>query len=91
MELNAKVVVVLPSVSGISASGNAWKKQDLIVETLEQHAKKICVEVWGDDTRLSETLKPGNHVNVKFNVESREYDGRWYTSVRSWKLTVTGV
>jgi hypothetical protein len=91
MELNGKVVVVLPSTSGQSAAGKNWKKQEVVVETLDQFPKKVAFELWNDDCRQLESLKTGNHVKVLFNVESREFDGRWFTQLKCWKLTVTGV
>jgi len=62
-----------------------WKKQDIIVETEGQYPKKVCVSIWGD--KINENnLKTGNMLNISFDVESREYNGRWYTDVKAWKV-----
>ena len=84
MQLTAKLVSVLPVQTGSGKNG-PWKKQDIIVETEGQYPKKVCVSVWGD--KISESqLKPGLTLNISFDIESREYNGRWYTDVKAWKV-----
>lgn len=88
MQLSAKLVQLLPLQSGTGRNGQ-WKKQDMIVETDGQYPKKICVSVWGDKIN-EDQLKVGNRLKIDFDVESREYNGRWYTDVKAWKIEVEG-
>lgn len=84
MQLIAKLIQVLPLQSGMGKNGE-WRKQDIIVETDGQYPKKVCVSIWGD--KASEAiLQIGNMLDISFDVESREYNGRWYTDVRAWKV-----
>ena len=87
MEIQGNVHKVLPSVHGSSANGT-WKKQELVIVTMEQYPKKIAFEFWGDNCRDLDELKPGNIVKVQFNVESREHEGRWYTTCKAWKMNL---
>ena len=88
MQLSAKLIQLLPLQSGTGKNGQ-WKKQDIIVETDGQYPKKICVSVWGD--KVDEAmLKVGNRLKIDFDVESREYNGRWYTDVKAWKVELEG-
>lgn len=89
MEVTGKMFKMLPSVSGAGANGT-WRKQEFVVETMDQYPKKIALEVWNDDVRSLEALEAGNVVKCLFNVESREYEGRWYTQCRAWKVNVIG-
>lgn len=84
MELTATLVQLLPLQTGQGKNGQ-WRKQEFIVETEGQYPKKVCISVWGDKINES-VLKPGNKVKVSFDVESREYNGRWYTDVKAWKV-----
>jgi len=84
MQLTAKLIQVLPLQSGVSKNGE-WKKQDIIVETDGQYPKKICISIWGDKANES-VLQIGNMLDISFDVESREYNGRWYTDVKAWKV-----
>ena len=88
MQLTAKLVQSLPVQTGNGKNGQ-WKKQDVIVETDGTYPKKICVSIWGDKINESQ-LKPGNMLKIDFDVESREYNGRWYTEARAWKLDKDG-
>lgn len=84
MQLTAKLIQVLPLQSGMGKNGE-WKKQDIIVETQEQYPKKICISLWGDKFG-SVPLKVNDLYIIDFDVESREYNGRWYTDVKAWKM-----
>jgi len=88
MQLTAKLIQILPLQTGNGKNGT-WKKQDIIVETSDQYPKKICVSVWGDKADAS-LLKIGNMLSVSFDVESREYNGKWYTDVKAWKIESAG-
>jgi hypothetical protein len=88
MQLTAKLVQLLPLQTGTGKNGE-WKKQDIIVETSGQYPKKLCVSVWGDKIDAKK-LKPGNMLKIEFDVESREYNSRWYTDVKAWKIDIEG-
>jgi hypothetical protein len=88
MQLSAKLVQLLPLQTGNGKNGQ-WKKQDIIVETEATYPKKVCISVWGDKIDAS-LLQPGNLLKIDFDVESREYNGRWYTDVKAWKIEIAG-
>jgi len=88
MELKAKLIQLLPLQTGTGKNGQ-WKKQDIIVETEGTYPKKVCVSIWGDKINDS-ILKEGTQLAISFDVESREYNGRWYTDVKAWKVEVAG-
>ncbi len=85
MEIQGKLMMLLPLQSGTSAKGE-WKKQDAIFETLEQFPKKVSVSFWGDKADELKIIKEGAIVKLHVNIESREYNGKWYTDVRAWKV-----
>ena len=87
MDISGKVIQMLQLQTGQGKNGT-WKKQDFILETADTYPKKVCIAVWGDKIDMS-GVKPGAQVTVSFDVESREYNGRWYTDVKAWKI-VTG-
>jgi hypothetical protein len=84
MQLTAKLIQVLPLQTGEGKNG-AWKKQDIILETESQYPKKICVSIWGDKINENQ-LKIGSQLKIDFDVESREFNGRWYTDIKAWKV-----
>ena len=88
MQITARLVQLLPLQTGNGKNGQ-WKKQDIIVETDGQYPKKICISVWGDKINESQ-LKMGNRLKIDFDVESREFNGRWYTDVKAWKIDIEG-
>ena len=84
MEFEGVVWRVLPQIKGTSARGE-WVKQEVVFELPGEFNRKICVGFWGDRAQEAATLKPGETITVSANVESREYNGRWYTEVRAWR------
>lgn len=86
MEIQGKIIQVLPLQSGVGkASGKEWKKQDYILETIDSFPKKICFNLWGDAIDRAQ-LQVGEEVTVQVDVESREFNGRWYTDVKGWRV-----
>ena len=88
MEVKGKVIQLLPMQSGMGKKGQ-WKKQEFIIETQAQFPKKICLSAWGDKVDQFR-LTVGDMVTVSVDLESREYNGRWYTEARAWKLEKDG-
>ena len=84
MELNGRVHTVLAEQSGQGKNGT-WRKREFILETEGQYPKKVCIAVWGD--KIDQIPQEGDSVNVSFDVESREYNEKWYTDVKAWKIT----
>ena len=84
MQLTAKLIQLLPLQTGSGKNGQ-WKKQDIIVETDGTYPKKVCISIWGDKINES-ILKVGSQLKIDFDVESREYNSRWYTDVKAWKI-----
>jgi hypothetical protein len=90
LEITGKISQILPLETGESKNG-PWKKQFFIIEFMDgNYPKKVSISVWGDKTDSLRTLQPGANVKVSFNVESREFNGRWYTDVKAWRIESAG-
>ncbi|HYG18250.1 MAG TPA: DUF3127 domain-containing protein [Ohtaekwangia sp.] len=88
MDIKGKVAQMLPLQTGMGKKGQ-WKKQEFIVETQGQYPKKVCLSLWGDKIDQF-NLAVGDQVSVSVDLESREYNGRWYTEARAWKVEKAG-
>ncbi|MDE6572920.1 MAG: DUF3127 domain-containing protein, partial [Duncaniella sp.] len=89
MEIVGKIIAALPEVGGTSAKGNVWKKRDYVLETQETYPKKIAFNFFGD--RVDQyPLQVGQVVKIYFDIDSREYNGRWYVDIRAWKAEDPG-
>ena len=84
MQITATLVQLLPLQTGEGRNG-PWKKQEIIVETDGQYPKKICISIWGDKI-IESVLQVGHQLTISFDLESREFNGRWYTDVKAWKV-----
>lgn len=85
MEITGRIIQLLPLQSGQGKNG-VWRKQDYIIEFGGQYPKKVCFNIWGDKIDTFQ-LKEGEEVKVEFDIESREFNGRWYTDVRAWNVS----
>ncbi len=87
MEVVGKIIQVLPEQGGVSkTSGKEWKLQAYVLETQEQFPRKVHFEVFGEDRIKANPCQLDDIVTVSFDIESREFNGRWYTSIRAWKI-----
>ncbi len=85
MEISGNIIRLLPEKSGEGRNG-PWRKQEFIVETDGQYPRKVCIAVWGDKIDQF-ALKEGERITAAVNIESREFNERWYTDVKAWKVT----
>ena len=86
MELAGKVIAVLEPRGGVSKTGNEWKVQEYVIETHDQYPKKMCFDVFGADKIAQFNIQAGEELNVFFDVDAREWNGRWFNSIRAWKV-----
>ena len=85
MELQGKVIAVLPERSGVSARGE-WKTQDYVIETHDQYPRKMVFNVFGADRIAQFAIKAGEEITVSFDIDAHEYKGRWFNSIRAWNI-----
>ena len=86
MELQGKVIAVLPERSGISQRGE-WRSQTYVIETQEQYPKKMAFDVFGGDRIVNFGIHLGEVINVSFDIEAHEYQGRYFNQIRAWNVT----
>lgn len=84
MEIKGKVIQAFDQITGTSKAGNPWKKQEYVIETMDSYPKKIHFDFFGDKADQYQ-LNVGETITLSFDIESREFQGRWYTSIRGWK------
>jgi hypothetical protein len=89
MEITGKIIAVLPEQGGVSKIGNEWKKQEYVLETYDQYPKKVCFQLFGNDKIEQAAIQTGEDITVYFDIESREYNGRWFTNINAWKVERT--
>lgn len=84
MEISGKIIAIPPQQSGVGKNG-PWRSQDYVLETEGQYPKKVCFNLFND--RIDKfPIDMGEQVTVSFDIESREYNGRWYTTIRAWNV-----
>lgn len=88
LNITGKLIQKLPLLSGTSKTGNNWQKQEFVIETIESYPKKICANLWGDRIDQLNAFNIGDLITISFDLESREFNGRWYTDVKAWKIAL---
>lgn len=84
MEVTGKIIAALPEVGGTSRQGNPWKKREYVLETQETYPRKVFFNFFGDRADQF-PLQVGQVVKISFDIDSHEYNGRWFVEVRAWK------
>lgn len=89
MEITGKVLKLGNLLTGNSARG-PWQKQELIIETEEQFPKTVCLQCWGDQAADAAKFEINSVVKAQISIESREFNGKYYTDVRAWRFDNVG-
>ena len=86
MEIQGKVIAVLPERSGVSQRGE-WRSQTYVIETQEQYPKKMAFDVFGGDRIFNFGIHLGDVIDVSFDIDAHEYQGRYFNQIRAWNVT----
>lgn len=87
MDFSGKIIAVLSPKSGVSkATGNEWKAQEYVIENHDQYPKKMCFEVFGAEKIEQFAIQMGEELNVSFDIDARQWNDRWFNSIRAWKV-----
>lgn len=87
MEFIGKITTVLPVKSGTTQNGKGWKSQEFVVETVEQYPKRGCFQVMNDNIERF-GLQTGMVVRVQFDMNAREWEGRYYNTLTAWNVEI---
>ena len=89
MEIEGRIILALPEQSGTSKAGNEWKKREYVLETHESYPRKVHFDLFGQKADQY-PLNVGDEIRLSFDINSREYNGRWFTSISGWKVEPAG-
>ena len=91
MEITGKIIAALEPRGGVSQrTGHNWKMQEFVIETLEQYPRKCMFNVFGEDKLREMNIQVGEVLTVSFDIDAREYNGRWYNDIRAWRVVRGG-
>lgn len=85
MDIQGTCIQVMPLESGVSKGGKEWRKLSFVIEYGDQYKKKACLTLWGDKCNNKPAV--GDNLTCSVNIESREYNGKFYTEVQVWKIS----
>lgn len=87
LKIAGKVTQIMPIQEGTSQRGNAWKKQEFIVEYMSgNYPNSVAFTLFGERRIAENPVQIGQDVTVSFDIESREFNGRWYTNCNAWRI-----
>lgn len=88
MEISGKVICVSDIERGVSQrTGNTWESLSFVVETNDRYPQKAALKLFGQDRIEKNPVKLGDEVNVSFDINAREYNGRWFNSLDAWNVS----
>lgn len=90
MEFTGKIIAILPARSGVSKTGNEWKVQEYVIEDHGQYPRKMCFDIFGADKIEQFNIQMGEELTVSFDIDARQWQDRWFNSIRAWKVERVG-
>ena len=92
LAITGRLVKALDVESGTSKAGKEWKKQSFVIDTGAQFNPEVCFSLFGEDKiSMLQGIKPGEEIEVSFNLSSREYNGRYYHNIDAWRINKASV
>lgn len=86
MEIQGRVIAILEPLRFVSSkNGNEYVTTVFVIETPGQYSKKVAMKVMGEDKFKQMGIVMGGTYNVSFDVESREWQGKWFTECQAWR------
>lgn len=90
LSLQVKCVAVLQKESYKTKNGDEHVKCSFVGETLDRYVKKVKFDVLSEEKFNNMNLAVGNTYDVSFNVSSREWQGKWFTTCEAWRVSAIG-
>lgn len=88
MEAHGKIIAVLPAQGGVSQrTGNNWRSQQFVLETIEQYSKKIPFEVFGEERINQFNIVQGEELTIHFDIDGSEWNGKWFPKIRCYNVS----
>ena len=89
MDITLKIEKILPTYNFVSKKdGKPNTKYSFVGRTDGEYPKTVCMTVWGDDLWARLGIIVGNSYNLSFDIDSREYQDRYYTEVKCYKAVL---
>ena len=63
-----------------------WVRAGYVLETVSSYPRKMYVEVTSEERILLFDALIGKLVTIHFDIDAREYNGRWFNSITSWAI-----
>ena len=91
MEFTGKIIAILPARGGVSKTGNEWKVQEYVIEdsASSQYPRRMCFDIFGADKIEQFNIQMGEELTVSFDIDARQWQDRWFNSIRAWKVERT--
>ena len=87
MDLTGKIIAVLQARSGVSQrTGNSWMTQEYVMEIPGQYPRHMVFNIFGEDRIKQFNIQVGEDVTVSFDIDAREYNGRWFNDIRAYNV-----
>ncbi len=89
-EIEGRIIQELPLQTGVSKAGREWKKREWVLETFGTYPRKIKFDIFGERGD-NVNIVVGNVYRIQVDIESREFNGRWYTDVHAYNVVDANV
>ena len=91
LQMTGIITEKLKVESGVSkATQKEWKKQTFVIDNGSEYNPLVAFSCFGEEKVDNlKQFKKGASVTVSFNINSREYEGKYYTNVDAWKVEET--
>ena len=87
MDITGTVVTILPEQRFNGKNGEVVKNM-FVIEHGGQYKKKAVFSVLGEDRWKQMNFAEGADVQVSFDIDAREWNGKWFGELMAWRVQI---
>jgi hypothetical protein len=88
-EVKGKFIGILSDDKGTTKENKDWRRVTFSIEIGDRYPKPAIFDTNNEDLiKTLSNLRSDEVISVAFNINCREYNGKWYTNLTAWKITI---
>lgn len=89
MDIQGKVLQVLPEQRFNGKNGELVRNSFVIEVSNGNYPKRLKFDVLKEESWKKMGVRVGANVQVSFDIDSREWNGKWFTSLNCWRVVTS--
>ena len=75
-------------INEVNVISDRFSVREFVITTFDpKYPQDIIFQTTNDKMSILDSIKPGQNVEVSYNLRGREFNGRYYNTLDAWRVT----